>query len=361
MDFTFSDEQTADGGRGARAARRVCTPAVLREAYEGRDARASGRALGALAELGLPGMLAPEPAGGLGLDDVDFVLLAEEAGRAALPEPLVEHAAVAAPLLAELAARSTRAQRCSRARRRARACRGRSAARPVRRWPRHGRAGCLRAGTMHVVARRRRHGWSSSPRIDRAAARCIASTSDRSDAGTRLATRCGGPRRSRPRFDRGASSRRGAVPRPRRAHDRDRRRVRDRARSQFGQPIGSFQAIKHQLASVQVKLEFARPVVYAAAARLADAEARRADGRASHAKLAAGDGRGRSRRARRSRSHGAMGYTWEVDLHFCMKRAWALAGAWGDRMFPCAPRAVRAVRGALAAGPGYTFSAPTEA
>jgi alkylation response protein AidB-like acyl-CoA dehydrogenase len=28
--------------------------------------------------------------------------------------------------------------------------------------------------------------------------------------------------------------------------------------------------------------------------------------------------------------HGAIGYTVEYDLHMWMKRAWALAGAWGD-------------------------------
>jgi len=28
--------------------------------------------------------------------------------------------------------------------------------------------------------------------------------------------------------------------------------------------------------------------------------------------------------------HGAMGYTWEMDMQIFMKRAWALAGAWGD-------------------------------
>jgi alkylation response protein AidB-like acyl-CoA dehydrogenase len=28
--------------------------------------------------------------------------------------------------------------------------------------------------------------------------------------------------------------------------------------------------------------------------------------------------------------HGAIGYTWEHDLHLWMKRAWVLAGAWGD-------------------------------
>jgi hypothetical protein len=40
----------------------------------------------------------------MGLADADFVLLAEEAGRAALPEPLVEQAGVAVPALREFAA-----------------------------------------------------------------------------------------------------------------------------------------------------------------------------------------------------------------------------------------------------------------
>jgi hypothetical protein len=28
--------------------------------------------------------------------------------------------------------------------------------------------------------------------------------------------------------------------------------------------------------------------------------------------------------------HGAIGYTWEHELHFWMKRAWVLASSWGD-------------------------------
>ena len=43
-------------------------------------------------------------------------------------------------------------------------------------------------------------------------------------------------------------------------------------RHQFGKPIGSFQAVKHLLAGAQVKLEFARPVVYAAAWALDEGE-----------------------------------------------------------------------------------------
>ena len=58
--------------------------------------------------------------------------------------------------------------------------------------------------------------------------------------------------------------------------------------------------------------------------------------------------------------HGAMGYSWEVDLHFFMKRAWALAGAWGDRSFH-ARRVQGLVCGArLALGPDQTFAVSSQ-
>ena len=127
-----------------------------------------------------------------------------------------------------------------------------------------------------------------------------------------------------------------------------------KTRSQFGQPIGSYQAIKHHLASVQVKLDFARPVVYAAATRLSTPGVR-ADTVASHAKLAASDAAELAARTA-IQIHGAMGYSWEVDLHFYMKRAWGLAGAWGDRMFHARRVQAALFAGQVATGPEYTFA-----
>ncbi len=80
----------------------VCAGSTLRAVAEARDEAGTAR-WARYCELGLPGLLAPEAAGGLGLTAVDFVLIAEEAGRAAVPEPLVEHAGVAVPLAAEYA------------------------------------------------------------------------------------------------------------------------------------------------------------------------------------------------------------------------------------------------------------------
>ena len=39
-------------------------------------------------------------------------------------------------------------------------------------------------------------------------------------------------------------------------------------RAQFGQPVGTFQAVKHKLADVAIALEFARPLLDAAAAAI---------------------------------------------------------------------------------------------
>ena len=102
-------------------------------------------------------------------------------------------------------------------------------------------------------------------------------------------------------------------------------------RKQFGRPIGSFQAVKHHLADVLTKIEFAKPVLYRAADRLRRGHPDRA-AHISHARLAAGEAAWLAAR-HGIQVHGAMGYTWEVDLQMFMKRAWALDAAWGDRGF----------------------------
>ena len=101
-----------------------------------------------------------------------------------------------------------------------------------------------------------------------------------------------------------------------------------RERHQFGRPIGSFQAVKHLLAGAQVKLEFARPVVYGAAWSLDAGEPDRSRS-ASVAKAYASDAATEAARVS-LQVHGAIGYTWECDLQLFLKRTWALAEAWGS-------------------------------
>ncbi len=99
-------------------------------------------------------------------------------------------------------------------------------------------------------------------------------------------------------------------------------------RHQFGVPVGSFQAVKHQLADVHKDLAFARPVVHRAAHSLATGSADRSRD-VSMAKALAGDAAWRAGRVA-LQCHGAIGYTVEHDLHLYLKRTWALAKSYGD-------------------------------
>jgi alkylation response protein AidB-like acyl-CoA dehydrogenase len=99
-------------------------------------------------------------------------------------------------------------------------------------------------------------------------------------------------------------------------------------RRQFGVPIGSFQAVKHLLANALIRLEFARPAVYRAAYSLArEAPMRSRD--VSMAKALASDA-GMLAARNALQVHGAIGYTEDHDLHLWLKAAWALALAYGD-------------------------------
>jgi alkylation response protein AidB-like acyl-CoA dehydrogenase len=100
-------------------------------------------------------------------------------------------------------------------------------------------------------------------------------------------------------------------------------------RAQFGRPIGAFQAVKHQLADVAIGLEFAGPLLDAAAESL-DAGSGHAARDVSAAKVACTDA---ARRAARTalQVHGAIGYTEELDLHLWLLKVRALAGAWGSQ------------------------------
>ncbi|MFE9630321.1 acyl-CoA dehydrogenase family protein [Streptomyces sp. NPDC006463] len=99
-------------------------------------------------------------------------------------------------------------------------------------------------------------------------------------------------------------------------------------RTQFGTPIGSFQAVKHRLADTLLGLEFARPLLWAAALTLTP-------GDVAAAKLTAGEA---SYAAARTalQLHGAVGYTQELDLSLWLRKARPLRDAWGT---PAACRA----------------------
>jgi alkylation response protein AidB-like acyl-CoA dehydrogenase len=101
-----------------------------------------------------------------------------------------------------------------------------------------------------------------------------------------------------------------------------------KVREQFGQPIGSFQAIRHKCAEMLVEVENSHAATYYAAWAL-DAAAEDHVVAASVAKAYVGDA---SRRVcgEAIQVHGGIGFTWEYDLHLYFKRAKALEPMYGD-------------------------------
>jgi alkylation response protein AidB-like acyl-CoA dehydrogenase len=99
-------------------------------------------------------------------------------------------------------------------------------------------------------------------------------------------------------------------------------------RHQFGVPIGSFQAVKHMLADMYVRVNLARSATYAAAAILDDPTIGDPADAASVAKLLAGEaGVANARTA--VQVLGGMGFTWEMLPHYFLKRAWLLDASFG--------------------------------
>jgi alkylation response protein AidB-like acyl-CoA dehydrogenase len=100
-------------------------------------------------------------------------------------------------------------------------------------------------------------------------------------------------------------------------------------REQFNRPIGSFQAVKHLCADMVVRAEVARAAVYAAACVLDDPSTGELARALSGAKLLANEAaitNGKSA----TQVFGGMGFTWEVDVHLYLKRAWVLDTHFGS-------------------------------
>ncbi|GIE85797.1 acyl-CoA dehydrogenase family protein [Actinoplanes regularis] len=94
-----------------------------------------------------------------------------------------------------------------------------------------------------------------------------------------------------------------------------------RSRAQFGGPIGRFQAVRHRLADVAVGLEFARPLLHAAAVTVSARDV-------SAAKVACADAANRAARAA-LQVHGAIGFTREHGLGRWLTKVRALSLSWG--------------------------------
>lgn len=112
-------------------------------------------------------------------------------------------------------------------------------------------------------------------------------------------------------------------------------------RQQFGQPIGAFQAVKHAAAQMLVTVESSLSIVCYAAE---SAEEGLPD-RAAHVAVAKAQVTGGAAALADSALtlHGAIGYTWEHDLHLFYKRAklnrvlFGSPSAWNERIADMLP------------------------
>lgn len=282
-----------------------------------------------LVALGLPPLLVPEAEGGLGLGLVEAVLANIEMGRALVSDPLVDTALVAVPWLARRGCERVLASiaRGEATVALAHRCNPWVADLDTARWLivdgiLRGAEGLAQTPLASVDPLRRL--WAFGTASDDALLLDLAALAS--------AAQLLGAAEAMLAMARGYAT----------------------ERVQFGKPIGSFQAVKHLLADVALAIEFARPVLFRAAVAL-DAGTPLASIHASHAKLACGDA-AEIAGEHAIQVHGAMGYTYEVDLHFWMKRAWALTGAWGDRAFHAARVEEALLGGMLPAGPAATFA-----
>jgi alkylation response protein AidB-like acyl-CoA dehydrogenase len=317
MRFSLTDDQAALRDAVRDLLGRECPPAVVREAWdEGAAAPRVAAVWAKLAEMGVVGAAVPEEAGGLGLGACDVVPLLEEAGRVALPLPIVETAFVAGPLLAAAGDEDA--------------------------------VGRLVEGELLVACAL--DGGATIPWAGDAGMLLVA---ERPGAPVRLVSEAvepaesvDGARRVGVLADPGAGEEIGAA-------DEDCIAAWQRGalgaaaqlvglsrallamtvayaeeRRQFGVPIGSFQAVKHQLANALLGLEFAAPAVMRAAWSL-DTGAETADRDVAMAKALASEAAERVA-ATALQAHGAIAYTTEYDLHLFAKRVWASSRGWGD-------------------------------
>ncbi|GAA4888270.1 acyl-CoA dehydrogenase family protein [Ferrimonas pelagia] len=327
MDFTFNDDQLMFRDSVKAFLTNEMTPEHIRSLWD-TDSGRSPEFWPKLAELGLTAMTVPEQYGGLGMNALDFVLLAQECGYAAMPGVLVETALVAIPLIAELddAHEGFKQDWLPQI--------AEGSARVAVAHPDNLLVADAHMADLLLLAHNGEvHGvpavdvtLEANPSVD-PSRRLFSVQWTPSDA-TKLADAETGALLWQNAFNRGAlgvaAQQLGLA-----------KRMMDVTvdytyeRKQFGKPVGSFQAVKHMMADVAVKVEFARPPLIKAAYDIANGEASAALA-VSHAKLVASEAV-RAAAKNGIQAHGAMGYTWEVDLQIFMKAGWAMDASYGDQ------------------------------
>ncbi|RJX71494.1 acyl-CoA dehydrogenase [Vibrio sinensis] len=325
MDFTFTEDQLAFKDAISRFLMTETAPEVLREIWE-TDSGRSPKLMSNIAEQGMLAVSVPEENGGIGMGDVAWSLLTQELGYYCIPDVIADTGYTAVGLLSALPQSTLRDE-----------------------WLEHISTGSLRVAVSHPenplvadahladllllidgddVHAVKRDLVDVVPCTSIDSSRRLAKVAWNPTDETKLVGGEQGKQVKEQLFNRGALATSGQLlGLAQRMLDLSVDYVAQR--KQFGRAIGSFQAIKHHLADVAKEIEFARPVLYRAAHSLETghpdvdlhvSQAKLYAAKAAH--LAAKQG---------IQVHGAMGYTWEVDLQMFMKRTWALESYWGSK------------------------------
>jgi alkylation response protein AidB-like acyl-CoA dehydrogenase len=322
MHFAFTDDQLLFRDTVRDFLANECRPEQVRTAWESDTGRIPGL-WDKLAEMGVVGLTAPEAAGGLAMDEVDLVLLLEEAGRAALPEPLAEHTAIAIPALRDHG--GARGAGWLEKAAIGEALVGVGLTGPYVLYGEQADVLLLARGDeLHLVDP---EAATLTPQRSVDYSRRLVSVDWSPGADTLVAS---GPDAHQAVVD---AADRGALAAAAQCvgiaqHLIDVTVEYVGQREQFGKVVGSYQAVKHHLANALIAVEFARPLVYVAAYAIANSTPHRAR-EVSMAKAVASDAVDLAARIA-LQCHGAIGYTFEYDLHLWMKRGWALSAAYGD-------------------------------
>lgn len=328
MDFTFTEDQLLFRDSVKTFFQTEVMAESIRASWEtetGRNPECWQR----IAELGLTGMLVPEAQGGLGMNELDFVLLAQEAGRCALPEPLVEMAMVAVPLLCSLAETDSRSRTLLEAIATGESCV--AVGHPINDLVCDAHIAdwlLLSSGEQIHLVPRSETSLVAQQSVD--PSRRLFRVEWEPSQATCLVDGKEGVAMMAETLNRGALGVAAQLLGLAEAMI-EQTVAYTSEREQFGKPIGVNQALKHHMANCAVESEFAKGPLYRAAYVVA-MRPLNANYAVSHAKVATGSAALLA--AKNSiQCHGAMGYTWECDLHIWMKKAWALDKFWGHAGF----------------------------
>ena len=314
MDFAFTAEQLAVRDMARELFAKHYGPARLRELYDG--AERTGDAWSAMAEAGLTGLGVGEEHGGSGGDAIDLMLVLEEVGRACVPDPLLDTVAVGVAVLS-----TTENERLA------------------QRW-----LPAIAAGDATIAVQLEDQPYAVDADIADLLLLEVDGGVHALEAGQFEAHHVPSEDRTRRLFhvevevgeriaDIATARRIGTLGSAAMLNGvagalLDMTLAYVKVRHQFGVPVGSFQAVKHKLATLFSDLESSR----AATRYAAYAVARRLDDRNVAVSVAKVHAVAAASLANTEalQCHAGIGFTWEHDLHFWLNRGRALEHDYGS-------------------------------